>query len=378
MGVNRDDHFIPPISLSLSGGGFRATLFHLGALIRLNQLGLFPSIKYINGVSGGAIVASYFGLQWRNLEFSDNISVNFEEQVVKPLRRFCYRNIDIWCAARVMPMPWRWRRAGNVLEGAYRRKLLGNASLQDLPDTPRCIIQSTNLLNGYSFGFSKYWAGNRRIGVICNPTFRLSEAVAASSAFPPFLSPFQLRVEGEQFESQSGNSESTGQLGKNLYLSDGGIVDNLGVGKKLYGLSHLISDAGAPPRFEKDILPLWFTLTRRSFDIALYQARPLLKADFFRSVDLQTYWSISGDAGDPMEKLYNYEVPNSLVCPREITDEIAGMRTRLNRFTEMEQSLLLNWGYAIFDIAFRKVWRGLELPLPQWPCPDYALDKWSA
>ena len=43
----------------LSGGGFRATLFHLGALRRLNELGLLPRIDTITSVSGGSIMAAF-------------------------------------------------------------------------------------------------------------------------------------------------------------------------------------------------------------------------------------------------------------------------------------------------------------------------------
>ncbi len=34
----------PGIGLALSGGGFRATLFHLGSLWRLNELGYLPKL----------------------------------------------------------------------------------------------------------------------------------------------------------------------------------------------------------------------------------------------------------------------------------------------------------------------------------------------
>jgi NTE family protein len=45
------------IGLCLSGGGFRATLFHLGALRRLNELGLLshPDFLTLSSVSGGSI-----------------------------------------------------------------------------------------------------------------------------------------------------------------------------------------------------------------------------------------------------------------------------------------------------------------------------------
>jgi predicted acylesterase/phospholipase RssA len=48
------------IGLALSGGGFRATAFHLGVLKRLRELGLLDRITYLSGVSGGSIAAAHW------------------------------------------------------------------------------------------------------------------------------------------------------------------------------------------------------------------------------------------------------------------------------------------------------------------------------
>ena len=216
------------MGLALSGGGFRATLFHLGALLRLNEQGVLPFLQRISGVSGGAIVAAYLGMQWRHLNFIKDVAVNFEEQVVKPLRKFCSKNIDTRCMLIALLSPWNLRRAGNVLEVIYRRNLLGDARLQDLPDSPEFTILSTNLLSGTQFRFSKDHAGDDIIGAIPKPTFKLSQAVAASSAFPPFLSPFQLHVMPHQcFEPMGFASGLKWRIGDKLYLSDAGLIDNL-------------------------------------------------------------------------------------------------------------------------------------------------------
>jgi predicted acylesterase/phospholipase RssA len=39
------------IALALSGGGYRAMLFHTGALIRLNELGLLKQLTRVSSVS---------------------------------------------------------------------------------------------------------------------------------------------------------------------------------------------------------------------------------------------------------------------------------------------------------------------------------------
>src|SRR5262245_32760704 len=45
------------IALCLSGGGYRAMLFHVGALLRIKELGLLPKINWFSSVSGGSITA---------------------------------------------------------------------------------------------------------------------------------------------------------------------------------------------------------------------------------------------------------------------------------------------------------------------------------
>lgn len=57
------------IALCLSGGGYRAMVFHLGALWRLNEAGLLRKLNRISSVSGGSITAGMLGLQWKKLNF---------------------------------------------------------------------------------------------------------------------------------------------------------------------------------------------------------------------------------------------------------------------------------------------------------------------
>jgi NTE family protein len=52
----------PKIGLALSGGGFRAALFHIGVLARLAEAGLLRKVRVISTVSGGAIVGALYYL----------------------------------------------------------------------------------------------------------------------------------------------------------------------------------------------------------------------------------------------------------------------------------------------------------------------------
>jgi predicted acylesterase/phospholipase RssA len=55
------------IGLALSGGGFRASLFHIGVLARLAELGVLRRVEVISCVSGGSIVGAHYYLKVQQL-----------------------------------------------------------------------------------------------------------------------------------------------------------------------------------------------------------------------------------------------------------------------------------------------------------------------
>jgi NTE family protein len=69
-------------ALAMSGGGFRATLFHLGSVWRLNDLGYLQKLNRVCSVSGGSITAAMLGYRWKRLTFDGNgIATNFREEI---------------------------------------------------------------------------------------------------------------------------------------------------------------------------------------------------------------------------------------------------------------------------------------------------------
>lgn len=148
-------------------------------------------------------------------------------------------------------------------------------TLQDLPDSPRFIFNATNFSTGVDFRFSKPYAGDYRIGLIRQPKFRVSLAVAASSAFPSFLSPVVIKTDPNAFERTEGaDLFDAAAYRERLVLTDGGVYDNLGletVWKRLDTI--LASDAGAPFNFAPNPAHGWFRQSLRTLDIAVNQAR---------------------------------------------------------------------------------------------------------
>src|SRR5690349_24765362 len=53
--------------LCLSGGGYRAMVFHVGVLWRLYEAGRLKSLKRISSVSGGSITSATLALAWPGL-----------------------------------------------------------------------------------------------------------------------------------------------------------------------------------------------------------------------------------------------------------------------------------------------------------------------
>ena len=83
------------IALCLSGGGYRAMLFHVGVLWRLYETGLLPSIKRISSVSGGSITAGVLGLSWSKLSFDPaKLQSDFVACIVSPIRALAGETID--------------------------------------------------------------------------------------------------------------------------------------------------------------------------------------------------------------------------------------------------------------------------------------------
>ncbi len=367
-----DANSTPGIALALSGGGFRATLFHLGSLWRLNEMGWLPKLTVITSVSGGSITAGYLGLRWKVLDFDDRgVAANLEEAIVKPLRKFCQGTYDIWAGALgLLPGV----SGGDVVAESYREHLFGDATLQDLPDetkAPRFILYATSLQTGVSVRFSKTFLRDYKVGRIDNPTVPLSKVVAASSAFPPVLSPVNVEVNPGDWSWEKGNVyHDNSELKEKLVLTDGGVYDNMGLEAVFDRYETVIvSDAGAPFDLDRSPSGMWLSLTKRALLIASEQTRALRKRwlinEFKAGTRKGTYWGIA-------TRINDYGLDNVMAQDSERSAQFARIRTRLNKFENEEQERLINWGYALTDAAMRKhvapqTARGV------WPYPSQAL-----
>jgi predicted acylesterase/phospholipase RssA len=90
------------VGLALSGGGFRASLFHIGVLARLAELDALRHVEVISCVSGGSIVGAFYYLHLRKKlqeKFDEQLSrsdyVEIVDQVQKQFLKGVQRNINL-------------------------------------------------------------------------------------------------------------------------------------------------------------------------------------------------------------------------------------------------------------------------------------------
>jgi NTE family protein len=351
------------IGLCLSGGGYRAMLFHLGALWRLNEWGYLPKLTRVSSVSGGSITAGVLGYKWARLAFdADGVSRTFDAEVVQPLRAFADRTIDEGAILGGVFLPG---SISDQIVDAYRSHLFGSATLQALPaDPPRFVINATNVQSGALWRFSKPFMADYRVGVVRNPTIELAVAVAASSAFPPVLSPLKMDLSVSDYEPASGQKSEdlhTGEFMTDVVLTDGGVYDNLGLETvwKRYD-TILVSDGGGKLQPEERPKTDWARHAIRINELIDNQVRSLRKRlliESYRQKERQgTYWGIRSHVAD-------YHLPDALPCPPDKTMLLANVATRLKRLEAPLQERLVNWGYAMCDVAMR-TWVDRNLAKP--------------
>jgi NTE family protein len=345
------------IALCLSGGGYRAMVFHVGVLWRLNETKLLSKIKRFSSVSGGSITAGVLASRWGELQFDNGVARNFVDVVVEPVRKMAGTSVDLGAVLWGSVLP------GSIADrvaNAYRKHLFGDKTLQDLPEKPRFVFNATNLESGVLFRFSKPYMGDYRVGRIFDPTIELAVAVAASSAFPPVLSPCVLDLRGETWKDDEGNDlgHKRGFRDK-IKLADGGVYDNLGLETawKRYK-TILVSDAGGHVEEDPDPASDWLRQTARVLELIDNQVRSLRKRQVIESFTVDRkdvdrkdvdrkgmYVGIRSEIANLPESVLKAD-------PKK-TIKLAELGTRLSALRKEEQERLINWGYIVCDAGLR-------------------------
>jgi NTE family protein len=290
------------------------------------------------------------GLKWATLAFNAaGVAQRFNTEVVDPIRLLASKTIDATAILSGTLLPG---SIGDKVSAAYRKYLFDDATLQELPDQPRFVINATNVQSGALWRFMKPYMRDYRVGEVQNPTVSLATAVAASSAFPPVLSPVTLELQGSDFVPNSGQDLQREPFTTEVVLSDGGVYDNLGLETawKRY-ITILVSDGGGKMEAEAKPKHDWARHSYRILNLVDNQVRSLRKRqviESFKSHQRQgAYWGIRTNIAD-------YKLVDALDCPFDRTMALAQLSTRLKRLEPELQERLINWGYAVCDAALRK------------------------
>src|SRR5690349_10861753 len=150
------------IGLCLSGGGYRAMLFHLGSLWRLNEGAYFGRLDRISSVSGGSITAGVLGVHWKDLGVNPNTPAPRFSIVVDEIRKIASHTIDIGSVLEGIFGPG---MISDKIQKSYDDLLFHGATLQNLPDDPpRFVINATNVQSTVLWRFSKPYMRDWRVG----------------------------------------------------------------------------------------------------------------------------------------------------------------------------------------------------------------------
>lgn len=264
----------------LSGGGTRAAAFGYGVLESLKkqqvkidgkQVSLLDTVDVVYGISGGSVLATYFGLHG-----ADTIP-KFEQN-------FLNLNLQKMLVGQVFSMA-NWSRLaspefgrGDLLQEQLDLHLYHGATYADLNNKrkgPFVVISATDMSLGSRLDFTQEY-----FDLLCIDLTKLpiSRAVAASSAVPLVFAPVTLNNNGGNCHYRlpdnlvdSNNADATGttafraqtrsayrnnlkqyqdsQKRPYIHLLDGGLTDNLGL-RSLLDATELYSNKTLYDRLE--------------------------------------------------------------------------------------------------------------------------------
>ncbi|MCH7473612.1 MAG: patatin-like phospholipase family protein [Gemmatimonadetes bacterium] len=270
--------YLGKVGLALSGGGFRASLYHIGVLAKLAELDVLRHVEVLSCVSGGSILGAYYYLELRELlqtKADGDITCQDYIDLVMRIEKGFLEGVQENVRMRVMAefltnlkMIFfrgysRTQRIGELYEERIYSKVKdggqnGERWLTDLfivpakekdfhlrrdnwrrnHKVPILILNATTLNTGHNWQFTASWMGEppttvdpdidsnyrlRRMYYREAPEphnrMRLGTAVGASACVPGLFEPIEL----------NGLYEHSGGSKIAVRLVDGGVHDNQGV-----------------------------------------------------------------------------------------------------------------------------------------------------
>jgi NTE family protein len=365
------------IGVCISGGGFRAAAYGLGALRYLAEAGHLRRCAVVSGVSGGSVAAARL-LDAVNRHGNRALGEGYVEQVFDPfvstLDRISIRDRSIgsWAALRLTP--WGRPLPLTVARTLARHLFASLDDLRDLPSSPQLIITATDLGPGRAFRFARDFVGTYDRGYAVPPAgLSVATAVAASAAAPPLLPCVPLETSAIQFH------RAAPQV---LSLTDGGVYDNLGI-EWFQGWSSgrpeaaaevqelfVVNASGPLEPLRKPVSGVRALLRMRKVQYAQTQSTRVrwLVAELEAGRQRGTYLGITGDPRF-------YRLPDGTridpscydgALPSRVTSALKRLRTDFNRFSRVETEFLAYHGYWSTHARYASLRPELALAKPSW------------
>jgi NTE family protein len=322
---------------------------------------------------------------------------NFDEILRSPLREFCQLDLrtPLLLGHALNPLTWfgdgrsALAVSGNDLSRSYDALFEGKL-LADVPESnssiPRFVFCATSVNTGACWHFhsgplarmGEFYAGYSAVS-----DARISEAVAASSAFPLAFSAFELdagrlrdvsRVDPWGITRPLSGKRNVVTL-ERILLTDGGVYDNLGVEPVWQRFKAILSsDAGRPFESMSTCSQTILSRLKRVASISEEQVGAVRKRwlieQYLLKARVGALWAINTNIEDyPLDNAHSY-------AP-EVRPLFSAVRTDLNSFSEGEIACLENHGYALADAAIRSRAPQLACNIDAdfaWPNPDWVDD----
>lgn len=349
------------IAICLSGGGFRATLFHLGVVKALRahliegEMAL-NRVAEVYAVSGGSILAAHMLKNWDLYASADEAEF---EQVSDEVLAFAKRDVRNRVLRRAGLTFWSKKSSTQWLQDEYASKrFLGSTTLDASyarSGLPTFHFLATNFNSGELCSFSG--ANFELTERIDDGTFEthatpagsipLAFAVAASSSFPVAFPPITLTPRA------LGHPESQ-YFQMPIELSDGGVYDNFGLEKFFTARRAspapsvlIVSNAGGS--FQAD--------PQKSYDALL--SRNIRASDvMMRRVGESTLQAGRQMSGDGFTLVRIGGTTSSSQISKTTQQMLRLVRTDLDRFDAPLAGLLVDHGEGVARDAFNaKGWQ---------------------
>ncbi|MFB2348480.1 patatin-like phospholipase family protein [Priestia megaterium] len=403
--------------LALSGGGFRASFFHIGVLARMADLGLLRHVEVISTVSGGSIIGALYYLHIKKLleEKADcdikdedyqkivkKIEVDFLQAIQKNLRLRTFLN-PLKNLRMSLPNYSRSDHIGELYDKYLYQKVLDPNNKSPIKmkclkiepygerkpfypqehnknrkaKVPILLINATVLNNGHNWRFSASGMGETNVcelnknfdksfrlkkvnsyeKIYRHENFELGWAVAASACVPGIFAPFAI---SDLYDE-----------GVRVQLVDGGVYDNQGIDGLLDEecTQFIISDASKQMEGEKEPEVQINNVIRRSNSILANHIREQQLSKIFKEHPDNTILLHLKKGVQPREISYyerNHKLKNKTKdCETELPSEVYGVneevqillsriRTDLDSFSDAEAFSLMYDGYKMIEFELNK------------------------